>query len=87
MYKLDKDKTPFIIEMGAYCYKVKPFGLKSIGAMYQRLVNRIFKDLIRKTMRSCSQHHSERPKTYAEHQKPCKDLLAPTSLQREAKSN
>ncbi|CAL9024323.1 unnamed protein product [Prunus brigantina] len=49
-YDDDKVKTSFIIERGTYCYKVMPFGLKNAGATYQRLVNKIFKDQIGKTM-------------------------------------
>ncbi|KAI5329272.1 hypothetical protein L3X38_028669 [Prunus dulcis] len=50
MHKDDKAKTSFIIERGTYCYKVMPFGLKNAGATYQRLVNKIFKEQIGKTM-------------------------------------
>ncbi|CAL8076670.1 unnamed protein product [Prunus armeniaca] len=50
MYDDDKAKTFFIIEKGTYCYKVMPFGLKNAGATYQRLVNKIFKEHIDKTM-------------------------------------
>lgn len=35
------------MDKGVFCYKVMPFGLKNIGATYQRLVTGIFKDLIR----------------------------------------
>lgn len=35
------------MDKGVFCYKVMPFGLKNIGATYQRLVIGIFKDLIR----------------------------------------
>lgn len=35
------------MDKGIFCYKVMPFGLKNIGATYQRLVTGIFKDLIR----------------------------------------
>ncbi|CAL9017512.1 unnamed protein product [Prunus brigantina] len=50
MHEDDRAKTSFIIERGTYCYKVMPFGLKNAGATYQRLVNKIFKEQIGKTM-------------------------------------
>ncbi|KAI5344038.1 hypothetical protein L3X38_011915 [Prunus dulcis] len=50
MHEDDMAKTSFIIERGAYCYKVMPFGLKNARATYQRLVNKIFKEQIGKTM-------------------------------------
>ncbi|KAI5324178.1 hypothetical protein L3X38_033251 [Prunus dulcis] len=50
MHKDDKARTSFIIERGTYCYKVMPFGLKNTEATYQRLVNKIFKEQIGKTM-------------------------------------
>ncbi|CAL2276653.1 unnamed protein product [Prunus armeniaca] len=50
MYDDDKAKTSFIIERGTYCYKVMPFGLKNARATYQRLVNKIFKQQIGRTM-------------------------------------
>ena len=36
--------------LGIFCYKVMPFGLKNAGATYQRLVNKMFADLLGKTM-------------------------------------
>ena len=38
----DQEKTSFITGQGTYCYRVMPFGLKNVGATYQRLVNRMF---------------------------------------------
>lgn len=46
----DKEHTSFVIDRGLYCYKVMSFGLRNVGATYQRLVNMMFEDLIRKTM-------------------------------------
>ncbi|CAL2229365.1 unnamed protein product [Prunus armeniaca] len=50
MHEDDKAKTSFIIKRGTYCYKVMPFGLKNAKATYQRLVNKIFKEQIGKTI-------------------------------------
>ena len=50
MDELDTRKVSFIIDFGTFCYLVMAFGLKNIGATYQHLVNKIFKNLIGKTM-------------------------------------
>jgi len=50
MHEPDQIKTTFVTDRGLYYYKVMPFGLKNTGATYQGLVNRIFADLIGKTM-------------------------------------
>uniref|UniRef100_A0A2N9HLQ7 Integrase catalytic domain-containing protein n=1 Tax=Fagus sylvatica TaxID=28930 RepID=A0A2N9HLQ7_FAGSY len=46
----DREKTAFITPLGIYCYKVMPFGLKNAGATYQRMVTKMFKNQIGKTM-------------------------------------
>ena len=43
----DTIHTTFITEKGLYCYKVMPFGLKNVVAMYQRLISRMFSKFIR----------------------------------------
>ncbi|GFS41559.1 hypothetical protein Acr_00g0075090 [Actinidia rufa] len=48
MHPLDVEKTSFIMERGLYCYKVMLLGLKNVRAMYQRLVNKMFKEMIEK---------------------------------------
>ena len=50
MYEPGEERTFFIIDRGLYHYKAMPFGLKNTWATYQRLVNMVFKDLIRKSM-------------------------------------
>ena len=50
MYPPDAEKTSFITPHGLFCYNVMPFGLKNVGATYQRLVTKMFRPLLRKTM-------------------------------------
>jgi len=50
MYPSDENKTVFTTSRKIYCYKVMPFGLKNAGVTFQRMVNKIFKDLIGNTM-------------------------------------
>ena len=50
MHPPDAEKTIFITPHGLYCYNVMPFGLKNVGATYQRLVTKIFRPLMGKTM-------------------------------------
>ena len=50
MAEEDQEKTAFITSQGLYCYKVMPFGLKNVGATYQRLVNKMFSQQIGRNM-------------------------------------
>ena len=50
MHKDDTSKVYFITDFGVFCYLVMALGLKNAGATYQRLVNKIFNNLIGKTM-------------------------------------
>lgn len=50
VHPLDQEHTSFLTNMGLYCYKVMPLGLKNAGATYQRLVNQMFYQQIGKTM-------------------------------------
>jgi len=40
--KDDQEITAFITDRRTYCYKVMHFGLKNVGARYQKLVNQMF---------------------------------------------
>ena len=50
MHPLDVEKTSFITLHELFYYNVMPFGLKNVGATYQRLVTKMFRPLLGKTM-------------------------------------
>ena len=50
MNPADREKTAFITDRANFCYEVMPFGLKNAGATYQRLMDRMFREQIGKTM-------------------------------------
>jgi len=41
MHLRDECKITFMMELSSYCYKVMPFGMKNVGATYQRLMDMI----------------------------------------------
>ena len=50
MHSPDPEKTTFNTPHGLYFYNVMSFGLKNVGATYQRLVIEIFRPLLDNTM-------------------------------------
>ena len=42
MHEADQEKTSFVTSQGLFYYKVMPFGLKNVGATYQRLMKKMF---------------------------------------------
>ena len=46
MYPPDESKTTFIMKDANFYYKVMPFSLKNVSATYQRLIDKVFKDLL-----------------------------------------
>ena len=50
MHSPDMKKTTFITLHGLFYYNVTQFGLKNVGATYQRLVTKMFMLLLEKTM-------------------------------------
>ncbi|XP_074270977.1 uncharacterized protein LOC141594892 [Silene latifolia] len=65
----DQDKTAFRSDRGLYCYNVMPFGLKNAGSTYQRLVNRMFKEEIRRTKEVYIENMSQKFEWTQEHEK------------------
>ena len=50
MHPPDVEKTAFITPHGLFCYNVMLFGSKNVGAAYQRLVTKMFRWLLKKTI-------------------------------------
>ena len=50
MKESDQLTTSFITPFGSFCYVTMPFGLKNIGATYQRYMLKCFGDLIGRTV-------------------------------------
>ncbi|RDX79574.1 Retrovirus-related Pol polyprotein from transposon 17.6, partial [Mucuna pruriens] len=50
MYSLDEEKIVLMTYGPNYCYRAMPFGLKSAGATYQRLMDKVFPNQIRKNL-------------------------------------
>ncbi|PKI48973.1 hypothetical protein CRG98_030640 [Punica granatum] len=48
MAEEDKIKTTFITMWGTFCYRVMPFGLKNVGATYQKAMVTLFHDMMHK---------------------------------------
>ncbi|KAL0539418.1 hypothetical protein IC582_023630 [Cucumis melo] len=44
----NEEMTAFRTPKGIYCYKVMPFGLKNVGATYQRAMQKVFDDMLHK---------------------------------------
>ena len=44
----DKENTTFLTMWGTFYYKVMPFGLKNVGATYQRVMVTLFHDMMYK---------------------------------------
>ena len=50
MFQPDEEKTTFITPHGLYCYKVMSFRLKNVETTYKKLMTKIFKPLIGRTV-------------------------------------
>lgn len=67
MDKNDEEKTSFITENETYCYKVMPFELKNIKATYQRLINKILKEQIGRSVEVYIDDMIVKSRTFEQH--------------------
>lgn len=75
MYPPNEEKTSFITPHELYCYKVTPFGLKDARATYQRLITKIFKPLIRRTIEVYIDDIVVKGRTRGEHAQHLKEVF------------
>jgi len=52
MHPRDESKMAFITETCSYCYKVMLFGLKNVGATYQRLMDKVLAPMLGRNMQA-----------------------------------
>ena len=50
MDEANQEKTSFVTSPGLFCYKIMPFGLKNVDVTYQRLMNKMFAQQIRRNV-------------------------------------
>jgi len=56
MHPWDESKTAFMTDTCSYCYKVMPFGLKNVGATYQRLMDKILAPMLGRNVQAYVRH-------------------------------
>ncbi|KAA3485260.1 RNA-directed DNA polymerase (Reverse transcriptase), Ribonuclease H-like protein [Gossypium australe] len=61
------EKTTFMTMWGTFCYKVMPFGLKNVGATYQRAMVTLFHDLMHKEIKVYVNDMIAKSRTEKEH--------------------
>ena len=67
MFHQDEEKTTIVTPQGLHCYKVMLFGLKNASATYQRLMTKIFKPLIGRTVEVYINNIIVKSETWAKH--------------------
>ena len=83
MHPPDTEKMALITPHGLYCYNVMYFGLKNAGETYQRLVTKIFRPLIGRTMEVYIDDMLIKSKEHPDHTKHLQetfDLLCTSSM-------
>ena len=67
MHSQDTEKTSFITPHELFCYNVMLFGLKNVGATYQRLVTKMFRPLLGKTIEAYIDNMLVKSKDHPDH--------------------
>lgn len=75
LYPPDAKKTTFITPHGLYCYKVMSFGLKNVRATYQRLMTKVFKPLIGRTVKVYIDDIVVKSRTRGEHEQHLEEVF------------
>ena len=75
MYGLDRSKTAFITYRANFCYEVMPFGLKNAGATYQRLMDRVFRGQICRSMEVYVDDMVVKSQTAVDHARDLKEVF------------
>ena len=63
----DMEKTTFVTLWGTFCYKVMSFGLKNVGATYQRAMVALFHDMMHREIEVYIDDMITKSKTEEEH--------------------
>ena len=63
----DQERTAFVTPIGNYHYKVMPFGLKNVGATYQRMMAKMFKLQLEKNIEIYIDNMVVKSKVESEH--------------------
>jgi len=63
----DMEKTMFVTLWGTFCYKVMSFGLKNVGATYQRAMVALFHDMMHKEIEVYMDDMIAKSRTEEEH--------------------
>ncbi|GAU38581.1 hypothetical protein TSUD_322580 [Trifolium subterraneum] len=72
---MDAQHTAFMSNTCNYFYNVMPFGLKNAGATYQRLMDRVFAEQIRKNLKVYIDDMVVKTEEVGEHDKDLADIL------------
>ena len=76
MFHPDQEKSAFITPHGLYCYNAMSFRLKKAGVTYQRMMTKIFKPLMGRTMEVYVDNIVVKSKTCMEHMQHLEEAFA-----------